>query len=213
MRATATELPMFPLGSTLLPGATLPLRIFEPRYIAMMDHCIGGEPRFGVVLIERGSEVGGGDVRTDAGVIAEIVDYRQSRGGTYSVFCQGSERIRVDEWLVDDPYPRARVSAWPDQPVAAADWETCRPQLQSAVGDLLNCIQTLAARSGRHVALPQVTDASLSPGEFTWATAGSMPITEADRYRALTAPDPISRAQLLIDAMRDAESALRFRMQ
>lgn len=56
-------LPMFPLGSVLLPGSPLPLQVFEPRYRAMLDDCLAGDQRFGVVLIERGFEVGGGEQR------------------------------------------------------------------------------------------------------------------------------------------------------
>ena len=57
------ELAMFPLQAVLLPGMVLPLHVFEPRYRALMDHCLAGDREFGVALIERGSEVGGDDVR------------------------------------------------------------------------------------------------------------------------------------------------------
>ena len=63
----AEPLPMFPLGTVLLPGAPLPLQVFEPRYRGLTHDCLAGVPEFGVVLIERGSEVGGGDVRTNVG--------------------------------------------------------------------------------------------------------------------------------------------------
>ncbi|HEX5095168.1 MAG TPA: LON peptidase substrate-binding domain-containing protein, partial [Acidimicrobiia bacterium] len=56
---------MFPLGTVLFPHALLPLQVFEPRYRVMMRNLLDGEREFGVVLIERGSEVGGGDVRFD----------------------------------------------------------------------------------------------------------------------------------------------------
>src|SRR3546814_21025825 len=53
------SLPMFPLGSAVVPGAGLPLHVFEDRYRALMKDCMAGDREFGVVLIERGSEVGG----------------------------------------------------------------------------------------------------------------------------------------------------------
>ena len=57
------ELPMFPLGSVLLPGMVLPLRVFEPRYRALIATVPSADaPEFGCVLIERGSEAGGGGV-------------------------------------------------------------------------------------------------------------------------------------------------------
>ncbi len=66
-------MPMFPLGSVLFPGAVLPLQIFEPRYQALVADLEAAENRFGVVLIRRGQEVGGGDERADIGTVAEVV--------------------------------------------------------------------------------------------------------------------------------------------
>ena len=55
------SLPLFPLGAVVLPGVRLPLRVFEPRYVAMVGHLErSDEPLFGVVAIRRGREVGGG---------------------------------------------------------------------------------------------------------------------------------------------------------
>ena len=57
--------PMFPLQSALLPGEVLPLRIFEPRYSELVQDCLAmTDPAFGVVLITRGREVGGGLIRS-----------------------------------------------------------------------------------------------------------------------------------------------------
>ena len=63
---------MFPLGTVLVPHQLLPFQVFEPRYRVLVEHCLTTDRRFGVVLIERGSEVGGGDVRFDVGTVAEI---------------------------------------------------------------------------------------------------------------------------------------------
>jgi uncharacterized protein len=60
-------MPMFPLGTVLFPYALLPLQVFEPRYRVMMHHVLEGDREFGVVLIERGSEVGGGGARVGVG--------------------------------------------------------------------------------------------------------------------------------------------------
>ena len=54
-------IPMFPLGSVLFPHMPLPLRLFEPRYLKMLGDLLEQpDPEFGVVLIERGHEVGVG---------------------------------------------------------------------------------------------------------------------------------------------------------
>ena len=49
-------IPLFPLGTVLFSGGRLPLRIFEPRYTAMVSRCLREKSGFGVVLIREGSD-------------------------------------------------------------------------------------------------------------------------------------------------------------
>src|SRR5688572_25865098 len=105
---------MFPLGSVLVPGMVLPLHVFEARYRALVRDCVAGDGEFGVVLIERGSEVGGGDVRTDVGTVARIVQADEMPDGRFALGAVGVRRVRVQRWLDDDPYPRAELADWPD---------------------------------------------------------------------------------------------------
>ena len=65
---------MFPLGTVLLPGSHLALHVFEPRYRELVRVCLEGTPEFGVALIERGAEVGGGGARFGVGCVARIVE-------------------------------------------------------------------------------------------------------------------------------------------
>ena len=105
---------MFPLGSPLLPGQPLPLQVFEPRYLAMLRDIAEGEGEFGVVLIERGFEVGGGDARFSVGCVASIEQARAMPDGRVRLLARGQERVEVLDWLPDDPYPRAEVRRLPD---------------------------------------------------------------------------------------------------
>jgi Lon protease-like protein len=68
-------IPMFPLGSVLLPGGLLPLHVFEPRYRQMIIDCLAadGEPEFGQALITHGREAGGGDERAMVGTVAQVL--------------------------------------------------------------------------------------------------------------------------------------------
>lgn len=76
------ELPMFPLGSVLFPHMPLALRLFEERYLTMLAHLLEAEdPAFGVVLIERGRETGGGEHRFRTGTVAEIDHAAPSQTG------------------------------------------------------------------------------------------------------------------------------------
>ena len=69
-----TAMPMFPLGTVLLPGGLLPLRLFEPRYLALLaDVLADDEPEIGFVLIERGVETGGGDSRFSTATVGRVV--------------------------------------------------------------------------------------------------------------------------------------------
>ena len=99
------ELAMFPLESALLPNEDLPLRIFEPRYSALVQHCVGTGDPFGVVLISRGREVGGGDARCDVGVLARIAEHADLGSGRYVLRCRTGERIQVVEWLARRSVP------------------------------------------------------------------------------------------------------------
>ncbi|MER3394634.1 MAG: LON peptidase substrate-binding domain-containing protein, partial [Microcella pacifica] len=109
-----TVLPMFPLGSVLFPSMPAALRIFEERYIVMLSKVLGEEPsEFGIVLIERGSEVGGGEQRFPIGTVAQITQVEASEG-FIGLVAQGSRRIEIVEWLDDDPHPQAEVRVLPE---------------------------------------------------------------------------------------------------
>lgn len=107
-------LPIFPLGAVLLPSAPLPLQVFEPRYLRMLRDVAGDEGRFGVVLIERGFEVGGGDQRFSIGTVATIEQVSPTADGRIRLLGRGRERFEVVQWLPEDPYPRAEVNLLPD---------------------------------------------------------------------------------------------------
>ena len=105
---------MFPLGTVLMPAMPLSLRIFEERYLKLTGDLILQEnPEFGVVLIERGPEVGGGEKRLGLGTLASVQNI-----GTldqfYGVESIGTQRFRVNAWLPDDPYPMADIDFIPD---------------------------------------------------------------------------------------------------
>src|SRR4029450_5941359 len=100
-------MPIFPLSSVLFPYMPLRLRVFEERYLIMLAELLRSEDaRFGVLLIERGREVGGGEKRSSVGPIAEITQLGAQQGFV-GLVAQGSRRFEVTEWLDDAPHPRA----------------------------------------------------------------------------------------------------------
>lgn len=105
---------MFPLGNVLFPHMPLRLRVFEQRYLVMLGDLLRHDvAEFGVVLIERGQEVGGGEQRFDLGTVAEITTLG-TQDGYIGLLATGRGRFRVEQWLVDAPHPRAEVTPIPD---------------------------------------------------------------------------------------------------
>jgi Lon protease-like protein len=209
---------MFPLGSVLLPGGVLPLHVFEPRYRQLVVDLLASDahdPEFGVTLIERGREVGGGDQRSDVGVVARIVHVDALDDGRYALVAIGTRRIRVNAWLPDDPYPLADVDDWPDDDpdapglaveVAAAHARVRQAhRMAAALGDAPEQLHALEALDAVDV---EISDDPLLASYHLVALA---PIGPADRYRLLCAPSPAARLDLLDEALDDVEAMLRFR--
>jgi uncharacterized protein len=199
------ELPMFPLGTVLFPYALLPLHVFEPRYRAMTRHVMAGNKEFGVVLIERGSEVGGGDVRFDTGTVARVVRATELPDGRYALSTVGLRRIRVARWLPDDPYPRAEVAELPEEP-ADEDDHTARVR----VVDAGSTLAALARRVDPRVAeLPQLDD---NPVRASYEAAALTPIGPLDAQRVLEAGSTGARLRMLEMLLVERAEELRARL-
>jgi Lon protease-like protein len=198
----ARLLPMFPLGTVLFPSAFLPLHVFEPRYLELVRDCLADEPEFGVVLIERGSEVGGGDVRTGIGTVARILDTAAIGDSRLALATVGTRRIEVRSWLPDDPYPRAEVVDLPDPPPAAGDADRYGHVLRR-----LRRVLALSAELGE--AGPEATtELADDPGLGSFQAAALAPITPFDRQRVLATVGVTARLDLL-DALLADEATVR----
>ena len=207
-------LPMFPLGSVLLPGEVLPLHIFEPRYQTMLQHCLSAtDPSFGVVLIAQGHEAGGGDVRHDVGTIARIVAHKDLGDGRHVVECIAGERIRVDAWLQDDPYPRADVRLWPDDDGDTVTESDCA-EVAMRIAELYRLVGELSASEGT-TPTPGPVFAELPPelGKSLYALAAQIPMGESDRQDVLRAPSAAERLAAIVESIENVSDIVRFRMQ
>ncbi len=189
--------PQFPLGSVLLPAAGLPLHIFESRYRTMMDD-IGPEGRFGVVLIERGRESGGGEVRFDTGCLARIVQTQALPDGRMNLLAVGESRFRVTEWLDDAPYPRAITEPWPDSPTSETDWHPIAAALQ-------DCLNRMVERGAPPFEMPEV---SQSPVTASYQLAILAPVGPLDKYRLLTAASVDDRFRLIAQMIDDTNQLI-----
>lgn len=200
---------MFPLGTVLLPGAVLPLHIFEPRYRALVRDCLESpDHEFGVVLIERGFEVGGGDTRSNVGTIARMMQVAELEGGRYAVVCIGTRRIKVVAWLPDDPYPLADVDEWPEDETGS---ELLAPQIEK-LRTRVRRASALSLELGDSVPGP-VGEMRGDPLVDSYHLVAATPVGPADTYRLLCADGPVARLAILSDVLDDLEAALEFRLQ
>ena len=202
---------MFPLGMVLLPTMVVPIHVFEPRYRQMTRDCLEGDREFGVVLIERGSEVGGGDVRTHAGTVATIIEAQEFPDGRWGLVVGGTRRIRVSRWLEDDPYPRAEVQDWPDGDEQDAADPTVLAALPSVTAAWRRVL-ALQAELGTP-GPPATFEVSDDPRTAAWQLSALSPLGPLDRQRLLTADNTAHRLSQLGDLLADLEEMLRARIE
>jgi Lon protease-like protein len=165
-----------------------------------MADCLDGDGEFGVVLIARGSEVGGGDQRVDIGTATRISHVRQLEDGRLLVMARGAARLRVTSWLPDDPYPRAEVEEFPvvpgsGDPDAIGTSELAVRRLRSLLSEL-----------GRLPALAHDLDLSGRDGEAAWQLCELAPLNPIDRQQLLAVPGQREQMELLTalcDAMAE----------
>ncbi len=188
--------PMFPLGSVLFPFVPVQLRIFEPRYLTLVGRLLDeDEPEFGVVLIERGSEAGGGDQRASVGTMARLVS---AAAGVDDLFIVGlgTRRFTVERWVDEDPFPRAELSILPD-----LEWSEklapLRDQAEAAVRRLV--VRAAGPQSDDDIEL------SDDPVAAAWQLAAIAPLGDYDKYTLLRSTTLGGLLRQLIDLVLEAE--------
>ncbi|TFC14570.1 peptidase S16 [Cryobacterium algoritolerans] len=175
------NLPMFPLGSVLFPYLPLQLRVFEERYLIMLSRILADEPaEFGVVLIERGQEVGGGEHRFGYGTVAQITQLAAS-DGFVGVLAQGERRVEVLDWLEEDPYPEAVVRDIPE-----LDWDDNLFPLREEAELAVRRALALASEFTDQAWSPDI-ELSEDPTAAAWQLAGITPVGPLDQIALLRA--------------------------
>jgi uncharacterized protein len=203
---------MFPLEVAMLPGEELPLRIFEPRYSALVSDCLAADdPAFGVVLIAAGREVGGGDTRSDVGALAHITECADFGEGRYRLKCVMAERIRVLEWHPDNPYPKAAIELWPDEPGEAVEVDAIR----DVEDRMIALFERVASARGADVNGRDIVvgaDTSGDAAMWLYALATRVPMGQADRYAVLAAPTVAARLAALREAVDTVTAMVEFQL-
>jgi Lon protease-like protein len=193
--AAAKLLPLFPLEVVLLPGAALPLHIFEPRYRLMVGEAIEKKSEFGVILSQDGEIA-------DAGCTAHVEKVtRRYEDGRFDIETIGRRRFLPKALDESRPYLQARVEYFDDE------------RSRGDVADL-DPVLELAGRVGAEVGitLPSIGPADRQP---SFLIAAALPLdlplkqsllrmrSEAERLQDLA--NHLSELVRRIDKTREAQ--------
>jgi uncharacterized protein len=197
------RLPLFPLGTALVPGMDLPLHIFEERYRRLMRDRIGHEPVFGVVFISAGREVGDRPQIHRVGTAATLIDSTEHADGRYSILVRGARRFRIldedwssayltaaVEWLEEAPGDADR--SWELSNQATDRWRKFVIALARLVGDR-DEVDTIAEQI--------VARLPSDPTERCYEIIGQLPVPAATRQRLLESPTTEARLGELLDLL------------
>jgi Lon protease-like protein len=174
----------------------LAVQVFEERYLKMMGTVLDAEEsEFGVVLIERGSEVGGGDQRFDIGTTAQVLQV-EAPDGPLQVVARGGRRFRVSQWIEEEPFPRAEVEFLDVFEPGDVPGEEL-VLTENVVRETLEYLATL------DLSLPWPTDIELAtdPVEKAWQLAGISPLGTLDHQDLLMLENPadlVERIRLVV---------------
>jgi len=167
-------LPVFALHTVLFPGLPLALRVFEERYLSLLDEILP-DGSFVVAAIRRGSEVGGPAEPYRVGVVVGVTDHEADVDGSFRLEVQATERVVLIEPVpTDAAFPRWRVEPYPDEGGAGTD------DVEAA---------TVALR--RYLAAVGEDDRPIVPHDpvtASWTIAAAVPGLVPDRQALLEVP-------------------------
>ncbi len=199
------RLPMFPLNSVVFPSTAVPLRIFETRYQRLLDRVMRADGQFGIVLIERGHEVGGDDVRFDVGSRVKVVAMSPiGASNDRAIVVVGMNRIRVQEWLPDDPHPEADVEELTEEVCDSSQ------ELEEALISL-RTVLALASEIGANVAALKL-DFAEDPIAASFQLSSLSPLAAIDQQTLLEAPDSRTRLTVAKQMLDEQADLLRYRL-
>lgn len=210
MSDVPVRLPLFPLGRVLFPGMVLPLRVFEPRYRALVQRLLAlpeaADREFGVVAIRQGWEVGSAGVRAlyEVGCTARVRLIEGHEDGSYDLVTIGGERFRLG--TVDDrsaPYLQAEAYRLPEEAGPPAEADVLAASVARLYRDYLTALRD---RQGLQIEVPELPSEPLGLSHLVAATA---PLELADRHELLAAPDGVTRLRAELRLLKRELTMLR----
>jgi len=196
---------MFPLNSVLFPGLSVPLRVFEDRYRAMVHHLLRVEDpaqrMFGSVAIREGYEVGdhGAQSLFRVGCRAQLTEIEAHPDGTFDVVAVGIDRIQLDRLETSGPFPVGHVS---ERPEPAADVPEHLLEMARATFTAYRTALAAIRADPYTGALPK------DPTYLSWTLAACAPLPMGERQSLLEADDAAERLTLVTDLLRSELRAM-----
>jgi len=178
------RIPLFPLNVVLLPGADLPLHIFEPRYIEMVNRCLKEKSGFGVLLA-----LPNGVARV--GCTAEIIEVvNRHDDETIDILTIGREPFRVTEFFEEKPLAEGTVDYLEDRDASA------NPSLRRELIELYETCHTLVFED-----YPKNTDVE-QPSQLSFVVAGTLPMDLLLKQQILELRSESDRQERLVGYLR-----------
>ena len=188
----AETLSLFPLPTVLLPGSSLGLRVFEPRYLDMVRECGRNQCGFGICLILDGEDLEDGQPRGAAaayGTEARIEDFDLGEDGLLTIQVRGARRFHVRNVRIrDNGLQVARIDWCETDPVAP---------LYPEHGLLSTLLRGIIDRFGGEYA--KADQARFDDAEWIgWRLAELLPLQDTQRQQLLQIDDPHERLDRLL---------------
>ena len=177
------RLPLFPLNVVLFPEMTLPVRIFEQRYLRMVDDCVEGDGLFGVVGIRHGPEVGGPALPYDVGTTARIVGVERKSEELLFITTVGEERFRIRRLVDGKPYLVGEVEPYP---LSAVDAPEVGALVSAQMTLLSPYLELLSQVSELQIQVQRVPE---TPSSLAYFVGMLLQVPVAAKQQLLSAPD------------------------
>ena len=191
---SSAPLSLFPLPTVLVPGASLGLRVFEPRYLDLVRECGRNQCGFGVCLVIEGDGTGEAPAAAAHGTEALIEDFDTGDDGLLTLRVRGARRFHAGEVRVRDNGLQ----------VATVEW--CEPDAVEPVrpehGLLATLLQTVLEQvGGEH---SRVVDERIDDAAWVgWRLAEMLPLEDTQRQQLLQIDDPHERMDRLLSLLPD----------
>ena len=198
-------LPLFPLNTVLFPNTHMPLQVFEERYKTMMQHCLDGDSRFGVVLIRSGSEVGEPAEPQTVGTVAKIIQVNRVSDDRMFISVQGERRFEIKEITQRTPYMAADVELLED------DAEELVPptEMEAIRLAIANHVKLAMGLNGGWV---RDARSPSDPTELSYFIAGTLQVGLQEKQNILEEDSVAKRLELELDLLRRESEGMKRRV-